>query len=302
MTELAQLTELELQAKLHLERLWRREQLRSSQKQTLPELREVARELPPVTPATLFFEQLEQGKDVVDAVALEAVTVIEQVIAREFPQLTGVSIVLLGSSAHGGAVARTLFQENEPSGQEEPRDFDWAVLSDTKFDDKTMLLLLTETRRAFRTKFGDSLESCYRFNPYIVRTTNLKSVNEAKEVLLDLIEYPFKSKSLYIWDFAEVERFLLFLQPSVPAHTNEKNQTLLKNALRQLTAQQPETAARITTVIESIWNQSIMLKEKHFTNSRMSHRDQKLIETIVAASPHLMARKISRILLGAATA
>lgn len=166
----------------------------------------------------------------------------------------GVSLVLMGSGAHGGAVARHI------SGTD-PKDFDCGMVFSPATKNPQELSkkvndVIDENISRLAEKYGvqdsEHFKLCTKINPEKVQRPNLENADSyAKKLLQDF-------HNGYVDELTNI-----YFCPSFPPSVNRQNQELVLEALSKLSRKDNNAWKQITTRLTDAWRMTSSIQAKH---------------------------------------
>lgn len=229
-------------------------------------------------------EKLIKEEFSLDEEMISAATKLKRFLDTEVSKQNEFAIVILGSAIHGGAKIRSMMVENGED-HNDTSDLDFGILAnnldflDEDFVNKADNFL----------KKNSQLHVCETASPILLKSTNIKSVEDAKNRL----EIMYKSKSAY-----EPEFIGLFFQPSIPPEVNQKNRKLIFEALHDIYQEDAEKWMDIFIVLLTFWKEMHNIKKNHLSYKRNSLNkiDHDLIEKVVKNSGKIMSYPMTELL------
>ncbi len=197
------------------------------------------------------------------------------------------AIVLLGSSAHGGAFVREAVKADA-----DEHDLDWGIVVKGSVE-ATKIIALYDKAVGLLPKIGknygkeDDYQSCWLYNPKMYFVKKLTSLDQAMELL---------SRSKNSDDFVS-NRIPLYFSPSIPENVNIDNRNLILESLKVMYKKDKAGWKFLISEISSHHNNNHHLKTKHFIseNSR-TNRDIKIRDRVVSQSRDVMTKTMHELL------
>lgn len=172
---------------------------------------------------------------------------LQELAKTEFPQIKGLCLVLIGSSAHGGGLIRHFFNTSKE------QDIDVAFLHD--FDPSITDDFIGQVRHLVSEK--GSILSAKKIHATGYHTNNIHSPKQASEFLRLATSQDSSVKATLRGQIP------LYFEPSFPDSANVQNRELLLTELGHIYQQNPDLWQQITTIILKTWSQQHHIKAKH---------------------------------------
>lgn len=212
-----------------------------------------------------------------------------QVLREEFPALQDVSLAVIGSAGRGQwHLRKILFPGNDVIS-----DLDCVALSpcgdEVKFGTYFLLRkrldeLLHQKSRELGFFDLQYLRSCKRYNLQAHQACPLRSVQEARNVLSDVIIYKNKIRSAPIF---------YHLAPSVPHQTNELSRSYLRSALEEIYWEDPESWKEIVALIfRTLRDDLFWVKNKHVDHDERFRRNTRVLDAFSEQFSLASSRKV----------
>ncbi len=250
----------------------------------LKEVKEAIRAVQKKGELVKFVENLLLSEVVVEPRHAQVATELGQQLQHEFPQVSNLAVILIGSAVHGGAELRRLQDYDEDT------DLDWGILGD--YNPSLMVnkpILDSLVQRGYMLipqigrKYGlDNLRSCNFYDPYQVNALNLRDSDEVVNLA---------KKSL------NARRLLWYFLPSFPVAVNERNRRIMLAGLRQLAQSDRTQWDQTIQFLLSYWRGDHELKTKHFKGYYNDQRSHTLIFHLTVQSRDIMAESLHQLLL-----
>jgi len=184
---------------------------------------------------------------------------IQHQLVEKFPNIEGLSIILFGSSVHGGGMVR------KELGTQAEQDLDIAFIIDDKINGRFHQINV-------RNYIDEILQKNYKkeLHPTNIYTESLTSINDATKKLIATTTIEPERK-----EYAK-EEILIYLFPSFPSEVNEKNRALLLEALNKIYKDNPSQWSKIKNEVLEIWERYHKLEPKHLIgkNTKLFYKSQ----------------------------
>ncbi len=229
---------------------------------------------------------------------------LQEQLENEFSDVHDLSVVILGSAVHGGAVAREV-----TNTLHEGSDLDWSVLSRDPIDTKILIDMLAVAKNHLSDvaeSFGlDGMTSCETFNCLCFSYTHLRDTDQALAVLKNIGKYET------IVNCASIRQIMYYLSPSFPTVRRNRNIQLLQNAWKQLSQADPSIFQRVKSALATQMINLSRLNQKHiytkrpvsvkleneFPNaSRIFFKNYELLRELTAMDAPFLAKPLLRLL------
>lgn len=202
-------------------------------------------------------------------------------VRNKFPHVK--AIVQMGSSIHGGAIIRKI------TNSEDVPDFDYGVITDTQLSpeeaaevEEYVDTLLPALGQA--VGYGTEMKSCLFITPIVYHARTLETAQDTFPLLTNVTDEETR------------QQIVMYLQPSSPPEINEKNRTILKEALRKLRQENhPQYLECVSKVLEE-WITIHKLKIKHFGISLSSRTNRRLVNITEMEAPEKMSKPMKSFL------
>lgn len=242
---------------------------------------------------------------VAEADKIKLLEVITQEI-RERLQRDDLTLVLLGSAAHGGKEVKNIMLGKNYGDNE----VDYALLTDTPITDAEAEMVHNEvsalfipTAQSLHLERPDSYRPCGFHNAIHERSTNINNpINLAQEIV-EAIEDNRQLVEDGILEYSEIldeiTRYLVvYLEPSVPPEVNDYNIHQLLQALSLIKDDNPENFYIIKQEIIREWKKVHRLKDKHLAGKKewADQRTADFVNKVGESSSQAMSKPLEEIL------
>lgn len=203
--------------------------------------------------AEILASRLTTQENLIDEKTMKLIQELQKQVAEEFPELTNIALVPLGSTAHGGRKVR------EALGTSMDTDLDLGITCDqsdladsSKFHDISSFISSKVQELAETFGFSSKYHLCGAISPRMYHSFNLDSLESA----LTALNYPNA-------DDLRGDRIISYLLTSIPPQVNENNRIIALDALRYIHNEDPKLWRTYIEDILSEWSEHHKLKPKH---------------------------------------